>query len=862
MYRRPSFKLQLEALEDRLMMSSSPVTLIAPPATSPAQVQTMQPLAVIDTMPGQASSTASTGLTSSFIPMLPPVITTTLKVKMSATDQRIQVVNGSDFPFEIPVKPFFIKVDNEVMKVVSMVRGSPVWKVERGTGAEAHKGGATVTKYFSSTLPASWDESMKELDFNIDQVRTLVEQWKAGKISLKEIADHVTRLVDARISNTNDMMLPNSEQVNGDKDKMYQYDLEAGNFGLGLDRQGGDNYGDDYALRAEWAWNLGFGHCGESASAAYYILKEAGITNLQIVAFDGGVTVGSKPAIGHAFVVVGMDPGANIQDMNTWGENALIVDGWAHNCLTTREAWESPYYGNRGVLEANGQKRVFRLETDKYDNPELYASYQKLVQGPFHCRMEEALAIKRALFAPQGVAVILRPANSAEAGEVFRGKAFVLLGPGFKWQNANQPLGLEVFLRMDGRDVGYFAMPFRKGESAREIVLERDFRIMAPTFLTTKPVTFQIMVREAACKRPVEYLSNRVQVKVVAPLFDLEVRTVDDLTGTPISGVRIGVLRADKVGPVNSGDSAAGSLVFKDLATKEALGPSSSPYAVVQRFRYQVIGGKDGYLGATSAEFTAPPAGEKFVVTLHLVKTANLRVNVVDRLGQPIGDEVFPADASVTLNGTAVKAKIERISPSELLIKDLPVSKDGQALVYDVTVGGLGYADKTVKCNLSKTSAPLTVQLLMAYDPNSNISGSWGSDRSFGGTGYRLNVHVSYVWGPAGEVVSGNVSGSFAMWKTVEYFASDGTSRWVASDQTMSVTGTITPTGAHLDQDIWSAYSAFLSGSPSPSPSPGGLWCSRDGDDSLFFNIWPRSFSIFRVPGTAGPADPPSPPLA
>jgi hypothetical protein len=157
------------------------------------------------------------------------------------------------------------------------------------------------------------------LDEAVQLVKNLKERQPPP--SNKEIAEFVSQLVDKRITNTNDWGLPGSEadeleKTPAGKAKIKQVTDEREDFGRGL----GSDYGNDYALRAEWARNLGYGRCDEIAAITYHILKEAGIQSIKAETSAGG---------GHGFVVIGMAPGGDPGDPRTWGKDAYVADGWS-----------------------------------------------------------------------------------------------------------------------------------------------------------------------------------------------------------------------------------------------------------------------------------------------------------------------------------------------------------------------------------------------------------------------------------------------------------------------------------------------------------------------------------------------------
>ncbi len=60
----------------------------------------------------------------------------------------------------------------------------------------------------------------------------------------------------------------------------------------------------------------------------------------------------------HAFTVIGLDKGADLNNPDTWGKNAVIVDGWANMVKRAKEGIE--YF--KTLFKYNPEKEVYKFE--------------------------------------------------------------------------------------------------------------------------------------------------------------------------------------------------------------------------------------------------------------------------------------------------------------------------------------------------------------------------------------------------------------------------------------------------------------------------------------------------------------------
>ena len=194
------------------------------------------------------------------------------------------------------------------------------------------------------------------LDDLVDSVRHFKEQ----RIPNRVLAEYLSGVIDRRITNLNSkegtlfILLPflsaGSARFDAERDKLEFPP------------------GTEYEARARWAWNNGFGCCAETACIAYYVLKRAGIPCRLI----------EQP--GHAFVLVGLAPNAQVGDARTWGDDTYIVDGWFGSQTSTFRAaeWidrrENSSFGTNYWGKPVDPRRSD--ETDTFDAPKRLQKWQ------------------------------------------------------------------------------------------------------------------------------------------------------------------------------------------------------------------------------------------------------------------------------------------------------------------------------------------------------------------------------------------------------------------------------------------------------------------------------------------------------
>ena len=157
----------------------------------------------------------------------------------------------------------------------------------------------------------------------LDALVAEVKRLQAAGAGNAAIARYVTGVIDRRITNGNGF--------EGDGARYWGYYTADSTI---FDRWATyedqreslpEDCGHEFIARANWAWDLQYGHCAETSAIAYYVFKNAGISAM----------IMEVP--GHSFTVIGAQPGARANDVNTWGPNAYIADGWYGDSISGRD---------------------------------------------------------------------------------------------------------------------------------------------------------------------------------------------------------------------------------------------------------------------------------------------------------------------------------------------------------------------------------------------------------------------------------------------------------------------------------------------------------------------------------------------
>ena len=167
-------------------------------------------------------------------------------------------------------------------------------------------------------FPISTARADDSLESAAGTVQIMVDEGRP----LADIAKIVTKIVDKRVTNANSL----------ERLTVWRNVLD---FFPGVDNPKEKDLDDfrakgmlEYYEIGQWVWESQYGQCEECACLAYLILKMTDVSgNYRILT----TTAGNR---GHAFVVLGMQDGADPNDPYTWGPNAYIIDGWTGKSLS------------------------------------------------------------------------------------------------------------------------------------------------------------------------------------------------------------------------------------------------------------------------------------------------------------------------------------------------------------------------------------------------------------------------------------------------------------------------------------------------------------------------------------------------
>lgn len=96
-----------------------------------------------------------------------------------------------------------------------------------------------------------------------------------------------------------------------------------------------------YVLLAKNVKNLNVANCGDRARLVQQKLNEQHIPNKKIMLQS------LEPFAEHEFNVIGLAENADISDMSTWGDDAVIIDTWANKVFNVSSAQDfySDFFG-------------------------------------------------------------------------------------------------------------------------------------------------------------------------------------------------------------------------------------------------------------------------------------------------------------------------------------------------------------------------------------------------------------------------------------------------------------------------------------------------------------------------------------
>lgn len=209
--------------------------------------------------------------------------------------------------------------------------------------------------------PQDLNEVIRITKVMVDDIRYFRnhQDWQNYHQKRVELAKFVTRSVDNRIVNCNDAReLPVAQNFSACKQvpKARQY------------------YGDDNLLMVNWAWANQAGNCQENANIVYYILKQANVPgNIRII----------TAAKWHAFTVWGLNDSADLADPKTWGFEALALDSWWGDVLSSEQVEQDYYFHDNGATPLEDETTRFDMYAGVWRTPPSYSNNQKSAKELF-----------------------------------------------------------------------------------------------------------------------------------------------------------------------------------------------------------------------------------------------------------------------------------------------------------------------------------------------------------------------------------------------------------------------------------------------------------------------------------------------
>ncbi|MCX6005799.1 MAG: hypothetical protein NTZ34_00865 [Chloroflexi bacterium] len=168
----------------------------------------------------------------------------------------------------------------------------------------------------------------------VDEIHLMIEQKK----SRWEIAKRAATIADGRIINVNDterMSIP------ANWFSIFKDSKETEAFRAWSKQQNDEG---PYNKTAAWVWDSRVGMCAENAALVYYLLKEAGATDLHII---------NRGGPDHRFVAWGLGEG-DPNNKESWTDNVIVPDSWQGKVLKGQAAWKNGYCGNMGNNSGDG----------------------------------------------------------------------------------------------------------------------------------------------------------------------------------------------------------------------------------------------------------------------------------------------------------------------------------------------------------------------------------------------------------------------------------------------------------------------------------------------------------------------------
>jgi hypothetical protein len=192
----------------------------------------------------------------------------------------------------------------------------------------------SVAVFLSSRASGFEDYALSSPPDSISKLVDATRKMYEAGVPRQQIADWLVKMVDDRILNTNDPaeLIFEPRSLLGIRGFVYGKASIAANRTIESNKNQ-----DNYYTIAYRAWKTGLGQCQENANIIYYVLKSAGVKeNIRIH------TAGE----GHMYTVWGIRKGADPNNPDTWGNDALVVDSWYGGVLKSNEVTSNKWFKN------------------------------------------------------------------------------------------------------------------------------------------------------------------------------------------------------------------------------------------------------------------------------------------------------------------------------------------------------------------------------------------------------------------------------------------------------------------------------------------------------------------------------------
>lgn len=165
-------------------------------------------------------------------------------------------------------------------------------------------------------------------------IRERIRQWK---MNLK--ADNVdTQFKSLKVT----AKIPNNPSETPTLEEWHKYISTLPKRALKIQHKDGTPIEPNHRTeaRAKNAIKFGIGNCGEKAAVAFSLLLEypkEGLKKLMPLSRSIPMEIVSLSGSDHTFLVLDRDPKSDLQDMSTWGPNAIILDPWMDSVVSVTE---------------------------------------------------------------------------------------------------------------------------------------------------------------------------------------------------------------------------------------------------------------------------------------------------------------------------------------------------------------------------------------------------------------------------------------------------------------------------------------------------------------------------------------------